>query len=208
MFFFDELESCDNWLYVESINEIRVVVNCEWWSSFKSSRKSFDNSCWISSFSIDCWLLESFRFFIWLRVVITRIVVSTSIWVIRFKKFLSRLKKVSSNMRRSVVDVEKWDTRFSSDLDSFSEQESRLLRWRSFHVCQFTTHSIIVRVHSTHRRRELFYSTIDDILRLHFARKYCDRSRLVVFSSLFANAMQIRLNDRIQTFVKRSFVIR
>ncbi len=169
--------------------------------------KSLDNSCWISSFFIDCWnvrMFESFRFFICLRVVITRIVVSTSIWVIRFKKFFSRSKKVPPNTRQSVVDIEKWDTRSSSDLDSSSEQESRLLRWRSSHVCQLTAHLIIARAHSTHRRREFFYSMIDDILCLHFARKYCDRSRLVMFSSLFANAMQTRLNDRNKTFVSRS----
>ncbi len=97
--------------------------------------KSLDNSCWISFCSIDCWLLELFRFFIWLRVVITRIVVFTSIWVIRFKRFLSRSKRVSSNTRRSVVDLEKWNTRSSSNLESSFEQESRLLRWRNSHVC-------------------------------------------------------------------------
>jgi hypothetical protein len=173
--------------------------------------KILDNSCWISSFFIDCWnvrMFESFRFFICLRVVITRIVVFTSIWVIRFKRFLSQSKRVSSNTRRSVVDIEKWNTRFFSNFDSSSEQELRLLRWRSSHVCQLTTHLIIARAHSTHRTREFFYSMIDDILRLHLTRKYCDQSRLVMFSSLFASAMQIRLNDRIQTLVKRSSVIR
>jgi hypothetical protein len=161
--------------------------------------KRDDDSCWIFFFLIDFWLLvfESFRFFICVRVVITRIVVSISIWVIRFKRFLSRSKRVSSNTRRSVVDIEKWNTRSSSNLDSSSEQESRLLRWRNFYVCQFTTHLIIARAHSTHRRREFFYSMIDDILRLHFARKYCDRSRLVMFSSLFTNVMQTWLNDHI-----------
>jgi hypothetical protein len=172
--------------------------------------KCDDDSCWIFFFLIDCWLLvfESFRFFICVRVVITRIVVFISIWVIRFKRFLSRSKKVSSNTRRSVVDIEKWNTRSSSDFDSSSEQESRLLKWRSFHVCQLTAHLIIARADSTHRRREFFYSMIDDILRFYFARKYCDESRFVMFSSLFANAMQTRLNDRMQTLFKRSFVIR
>jgi hypothetical protein len=172
--------------------------------------KCDDDSYWIFFFFIDCWLLvfESYRFFSCVRVVITRIVVFISIWVIRFKRFLSRSKKVSSNTRQSVVDIEKWDTRFSSDFDSSFEQDTRLLRWRNSYVCQFTTHLIIVRAHSTHRRREFFYSMIDDILRFHFARNYCDRSRLVMFLSLFANAMQTRLNDRIQTFVRRSSVIK
>jgi hypothetical protein len=97
--------------------------------------QNLDNSCWISSFLIDCWLLESFRFFIWLRVVITRIVVFISIWIIRFKKFFSRSKKISSNKRRSIVNFEKWNTRFSSDFESSFEQRSSLLRWRNFHVC-------------------------------------------------------------------------
>ncbi len=173
--------------------------------------KSLDNSCWIPPFSIECWnvrMFEPVRFFTCLRVVITRIVVSTSTWVIRFKRFLSRSKKVPPNTRRSVADIEKWDTRSSSDSDSPSEQGSRLLKWRSPHVCQLTVHLITARAHSTHRRRESFYSMIDDILRLHSARKYCDRSRLVVFSSLFANAMQTRLDDRIQTLVRRPSVIR
>jgi hypothetical protein len=168
--------------------------------------KCDDDNCWIFFFFIDCWLLvfKSFQFFIYMCVVITRIIVFTSIWIIRFKRFLSRSKKISSNTRRSVVDIEKWNTRFFSNFDSFSKQNSRLLRWRNLHMCQFTIYLIIVDVHFTHRRREFFYSMIDDILRFHFARKYCDRSRLVMFSSLFANVMQTRLNDRNKTFVKRS----
>jgi hypothetical protein len=146
--------------------------------------KSLDNSCWISSFSIDCWnvrMFESFRFFICLRVVITRIVVSTSIWVIRFKRFLSRSKRVPPNTRRSVAGIEKWNTRSSSGFDSPSEQGSRLLRWRSSHVCQLTAYLAIARAHPAHRRRGSFYSMTDGILRLHSARKYCGRSRKKIY---------------------------
>jgi hypothetical protein len=109
--------------FAETVNTIvaRVLEKCD------------DDSCWIFFFFIDCWLLvfESFRFFICVRVVITRIVVSTSIWIIRFKRLLSRSKRVPPNTRRSIVDLEKRDSRSSSDLDS-SRARITTIEWTKF----------------------------------------------------------------------------
>ncbi len=101
-----------------------------------------------------------------MRIVITRIAVSTLIWVIRFKRFFSRSKRVSSNTRRSVVDLETWDERSSSDFDLSFEQESWLSESRSSHVynlqLEWSSFAFIRRIdseNSSNRKSATFFAS-------------------------------------------------
>jgi hypothetical protein len=157
---------------------VRVVEKCD------------DDSCWISFFlSIaDCSFVNCFDF--------------SSEWVmsLRVSSSLHRFESVAQRdffhdqrefrrTRDEVSSISRSETHDLLQISIHLRQKSRLLTERSSHLChlQFL---ITARAHSTHRQREFFYSRISDILRSHFARKYYDRSRLVMFSSLvFASVM-------------------
>ncbi len=208
MFFLDRLESCKSWLNVESI-DVRCsccsIVDEE--SSFKSSRNAMKTAV---EFLLSLSIAECSSRFDFSSACVLSSRVSSSLH--RSESFASR--DFSHDQRKS--------RRTRDEVSSTSRSETRDLLQISIHLLSKNDDywddevlTCVIYSLNDHRSRSLDASTARIFLLesqrhslFHFARKYCDRNRLVMFSSLFrecyADSIKRSHTNVCQTF----FVIR